>query len=67
MAESDVYTDVALALEIAATGYTGSHQHMSEFGNVLNIVSLFHQVCQRLYATRLARGLDSLPAEVGGV
>ena len=29
VAESDVYTDVALALEIAATGYTGSHQHMS--------------------------------------
>ena len=35
VAESDVYTDVALAIELAATG---SHQYIALFGNVLNCV-----------------------------
>ena len=53
VAESDVYTDVALAIELAATG---SHQYIALFGNVLICVKetpIFHE---GKYATRLARG-----------
>ena len=64
VAESDVSTDVALAIDLAATG---SHQYIALFGNVLNCVP---PISIKFASCNMRRGWhegDDLPAEVGGV